>query len=46
MFEGFKIVRSLKNLVNDTSNIPGNLVGENEHLAKQNIYSAEMADQA
>lgn len=41
MFEGFKIVRSLKKLVKNTNNIPANLVGENEHLAKQKIYTAE-----
>ena len=41
MFEGFKIVWSLKKLVKNTSNIPGTLVGESEHLAKQNFYSAQ-----
>ncbi len=41
MFEGLKIIRCLKNLSKDTSNIPGSLVTESEHLVKQNFYSAE-----
>lgn len=41
MFEGFKIIKQLKKLSKDTSNIPSNLVTESEHLVKQNFYSAE-----
>ena len=41
MFEGINIIRSLKKLSNDTSNIPASLVSESEHLVKQNFYSAE-----
>ena len=41
MFEGIKIVRAIKKLVKDSSGIPGSLVTETEHLAKQNFYSIE-----
>ena len=41
MFEGIKIIKQLRNLSNDTRNIPSTLVTESEHLVKQNFYSAE-----
>lgn len=41
MFEGIRIVRSIKKLVKDSSNIPGSLVTECEDLAKQRLYTIE-----
>jgi len=41
MFEGIKIVRQIKKLVLGSSNIPGSLVTQSEHLAKQNLYTVE-----
>ena len=41
MFEFIKIIIAIKKLVKDSSSIPGGLVTESEHLAKQKFYSIE-----
>ncbi len=41
MFEGIKIIKAMKKLVKDSSSIPGSLVSESEHLAKQKFYTIE-----
>lgn len=41
MFEGFKIIGSLKKLTNNSSKIPSSLVTQSEHLVKQKLYTAE-----
>ena len=41
MFEAFKIIKTIKKLVNDSGSIPGSLVTETEHLVKQKLYSID-----
>lgn len=41
LFEGIRIVKAIKKLTNKPEAIPGRLVTESEHLAKQKFFTIE-----